>query len=96
MKAADGNAELRMRNHDAKRAMAINVIDVSYGSSPRVVNLGPAGGKDAAANLTLDLPALAVRDIRVRWTVPQILNNASQVEIETGRESFSDPCMGRA
>jgi phospholipase C len=92
-----GQAELRLANHDPQRPMAISVVDLAYGASQRMVNLGPAGEKDASARLILDMArSFGWHDLRIRVESFPKFEQRFAGRIETGRESFSDPCMGGA
>jgi phospholipase C len=83
------HAELRLANHDPKHPMAISLVDLTYGASPRIVNLGPSVEGDAGASIILDLAgSFGWHDIRIR--VESFPNFEQRL---AGR---IDPCMGRA
>ena len=94
---AMGNAELRLINRDPQRPLAVSIVDLAYGASRRNVNLGPSGEKDASASLKLELArSFGWHDIRIRVESFPNFEQRFAGRIETGQESFSDPCMGRA
>jgi phospholipase C len=91
-----GKAELRLVNRDPQNPLAVHIVDLAYGTSPRKVILGPSGEKDANAMLTLDLArSFGWHDIGLRVESFPNFEQRLAGRIETGQESFSDPCMGR-
>jgi phospholipase C len=94
---ATGNAELRLVNRDPRNRLAIAIVDLAYGENPRSVTLGSAGEKDGAHSLTLE-PARSFgwHDIRLRVDGYPQFEQRFAGRIETGKDSFSDPFMGRA
>jgi phospholipase C len=61
------------------------------------VTLGPSGKKDATADVTLKLArSFGWHDLRIQVEGAPNFEQRFAGRIETGKESFSDPCMGRA
>ncbi len=94
---ADGGAELQLINTDPRHPLTVAIDDLSYGSGQRLVNLGPAGGKRATANVTLELArSFGWYDLGIHVQNTPLFEQRYAGHIETGRESFSDPRMGRS
>jgi len=91
-----GRAELRLVNHDPKHPLAVSIVDLAYGASPRIVNLGPSVEGDAGASIMLDLArSFGWHDLRISAESFPNFEQRLAGRIETGQESFSDPFMGR-
>ncbi len=90
------NVVLRLVNRETKRPLTVLVDDLAYGSAGRKIELGVAGTKDASVNLTLELgKSHGWHDLRIRVQDASHFEQRYAGHIETGKESFSDPAMGR-
>jgi phospholipase C len=89
-------ATLQLTNRDPARPITIVVGDATYGHPERMANLASAGDIGAQANLKLDLgQTFGWHDLRIRVQGAPNFEQRYAGRIETGNESFSDPCMGR-
>lgn len=87
---------LRLANDDSKNPLTILVDDLAYGSSQRSVTLAPHGDKNSTAEVSLDLSrSFGWYDLRIRVAEAPDFEQRYAGRIENGRESFSDPFMGR-
>ena len=94
---ANGDAELQLVNSDPRRSLTITVDDMAYGSGQRIVKLSPAGSRQASTSITLALAAnFGWYDLRIRVNDAPYFEQRYAGHIENGRESFSDPHMGRS
>jgi phospholipase C len=94
--ARSGDAVVRLANRDAAGGMDVWIDDLSYGAARREIHLGTPGGADGAISLTLHLAKSQFwYDFRV--SVPRAPGfwQRHAGRIETGREGFTDPVMGR-
>jgi phospholipase C len=83
-------------NRDSKRPLTILVDDLAYGGASHKVELGAAGTKAANTNLTIERgKSHGWHDLRVRVQDAPRFEQRFAGHVETGRESFSDPAMGR-
>ena len=92
-----GNAELQLVNRDRQRRLAVNIIDLAYGDVPRSINLSASGMETATARLTFDFArSFGWHDLRIRVEGFPNFEQRLAGRVENGKDSFSDPCMGRA
>ena len=92
---ATGNLSLQLTNTDPHRSLAVIVEDMTYGGEARRVNLTRAKDNDGSADLTFDLKrSFGWYDLRVRVKGAPRFEQRLAGHIETGRASYSDPCMG--
>ncbi|HTH47068.1 MAG TPA: alkaline phosphatase family protein, partial [Candidatus Limnocylindria bacterium] len=91
-----GNAILRLMNRDTKNPLVVEVEDLAYGAAKRRITIPAATGGNAAESLALELGrSHGWYDVRLSVaSAPQYARRYAG-HIETGRESFSDPLMGR-
>jgi phospholipase C len=90
--APPDGAALSLVNRDPARAMDVLIEDLSYGRSPRQVTL------DANANTVVSLELAKSHcwyDFQVTVAGQPSFRNRYSGHVETGRDSFSDPFMGR-
>jgi phospholipase C len=93
--AIANNAVLHFTNHDPQRSLSALVDDLSYGGIGRKVLLAASGEKNAA-DVVLDLNhSFGWYDFRVRVEGTPNFEWRYAGRIETGRDGFSDPYMGR-
>jgi phospholipase C len=91
-----GHAELQLVNRDPKSPLVVTIVDLAYGDEPRSVNLGPSGEKAASVSLMLDLArSFGWHDLRIRVEGFPNFERRLAGRVENGKESFSDPHMGR-
>jgi phospholipase C len=92
-----GSAQLTLTNRDPQRPLAITIVDISYGEPPRSLNLDPVGGKRSITSITLETSrSFGWHDIRICAEGFPKFEQRVAGRIETGKDGFSDPCMGRA
>ncbi|MBT9332333.1 phospholipase C, phosphocholine-specific [Acidipila sp. 4G-K13] len=91
------NAELQLINHDTLHAVTVVVEDAAYGGKPHMVKLSSAGRDHAGTRIAIDLTgSFGWYDLRIRAEGVPHFEQRYAGHIETGRESFSDPLMGRS
>jgi phospholipase C len=89
---ATSRAILHFSNRDSQRTLTVLVADLAYGNGQQTLNLAPA----TSAELPLDLSrSFGWYDLRIRVEGTPDFEQRYAGHIETGRESFSDPSMGR-
>jgi phospholipase C len=85
-------ADLQLTNRDPSKALEVVIEDLTYGGGQKIVKLNPAETK----TLTLELSrSSGWHDVRVRVTGTPDFAQRFAGHIETGRESSSDPAMGK-
>lgn len=91
-----GNVVVQVTNRATKGPFTVLIKDASYGSEPRSVTVAAAGTKEAQASVIVDL-AKNHGWYDLVMTVEGAASFARHYagHVETGRESFSDPLMGR-
>lgn len=91
-----GPAVLRLANRDQTRPLTFEIEDPGYRQPKRTTTLGPAGSPTAHAELPFDLTiSQGWHDLRVRVTEAPGFEKRYAGRVETGRESITDPVMGR-
>ncbi len=91
-----GDATLRLVNRDPKNPLVVEVEDLAYGATKKTVTVPPATGGDSPTTLTLALArSHGWYDLRVSIASAPQYGRRYAGHIETGRESLSDPYMGR-
>ncbi len=86
-------AELTLANHNSQKTFTVWVEDLAYGGQPRTVKVEPNG----TASVKLDFGASSGwHDVRVQVQDFPNFEQRFAGRIETGRESISDPVMGKA
>lgn len=94
--ALTGALLVRLTNRDNSRALTIVLEDLSYGAAPRSITLEKAGSNRATVEVTLELSrSFGWHDLRVRVGSAPDFAHRFAGRVETGREGFSDPLMGR-
>lgn len=84
---------LRLVNRHPERPLIVLVEDLAYGGLAQKVELRAAGG---SASLTLELDrSYGWYDLRLRVPDAAYFEQRYAGHVETGKESFSDPAMGR-
>jgi phospholipase C len=91
-----GGVVLRLINRDAQRPYTIHLEGVSYGSKFRDTQLGAAGTKTGQAEIVIG-PGdnHGWHDLRVTIAEAPQFEKRYAGRVETGRESITDPVMGR-
>jgi phospholipase C len=88
---------LHFVNRDPQRPLTVLINDRAYGSHQRKVKLAASGGKNSMAEVALNLSrSHGWHDLQIRVENSPGFECRYAGRIETGRESFSDPAMGRA
>jgi len=96
-KSASGDAELQLASGDPSRPLTVVVEDLAYGSKQRIVKLSSATGSNASASIVIESArTFGWHDLRIRVEDAPHFEQRYAGHIETGRESFSDSCIGRA
>ena len=91
------DAELQLANGDPGRPLTVVVEDLAYGSKQRIVKLSSAAGSHASASIVIESArTFGWHDLRIRVEDAPHFEQRYAGHIETGRESFSDSCIGRA
>jgi phospholipase C len=94
--APSGSAVLRLTNQDARESLTVLLQDLAYGNGSRRAILTPAGTKAASAGIKLELRrSFGWYDYRIQVETSPRFEQRYAGRIETGKESFSDPYMGR-
>ncbi len=88
--ALTGNAVLRLANRDPHRALMAEIVDASYGVDKSSISLGTAAH---TLNLT---QTHGWYDVILRLAEAPGFERRYAGRIETGRESITDPAMGKA
>ncbi len=96
MPAISGHAIVKLTSREGALGATVLIEDLAYGESRREVKLGPAINSDGKSTLTLDL-AKSGGWYDFRFSVPDAPRfwQRHAGRIETGRESITDPLMGR-
>ena len=91
------SASLHLANRDPQRPLTVLINDLAYGEKRREVSLAPGGGGNSTAEVTLDLSrSFGWHDLQIRVEKAPDFERRYAGRMETGRDSFSDPFMGRA
>ena len=91
-----GNAVLSLVNRDPQRPCTVIVDDLAYGTAQQTVNLNPSDANGPKAEVVLGLNrSFGWYDFRVRVEGMPDFEQRYAGHIETGKESFTDPFMGR-
>jgi phospholipase C len=94
--ALTGNVILRLANRDAVRTFTIHIEDAAYGTEKRTVPLGPAKSKTGRTEIAIELDrSHGWHDLRIRIEETPRFEKRYAGRIETGRESVTDPAIGR-
>lgn len=94
--ALTGNVVLRLANRDAVRTFTVQIEDAAYGTKKRTAALGPAKSKTGRAEIAIELGrSHGWHDLRIRIEETPRFEKRYAGRIETGRESVTDPAMGR-
>ena len=92
-----GDLIVTVINRDRNKPAQVMIEDMAYGDAPRELTLGRAGKNNASASVTLRLQkSFGWHDLRVRVAGAPAFERRCAGRVETGREGFSDPLMGRA
>jgi phospholipase C len=95
-KTPTGDARLRLSNRDPKHSLTVEVEDLAYGTAKRTVTIPPAANGTSETALTLVLArSHGWYDVRLSVAAAPQYGRRYAGHIETGRNSFSDPFMGR-
>src|SRR5262249_33008193 len=91
-----GEVELRVANRELDREITVVIDDSAYGKDEHRLKLGRAGQLNSSAIVKLDLAkSYCWYDVRISvLDVPDFRQHYAG-RIETGREGWSDPLMGR-
>ena len=95
-KKPTGNIELRLQNLDTKQKNTVEIIDNAYktGKQTRVLDL--AGSRSSSVIVVLNLEkSFSWYDISVKISGEKLFEKRFAGHVETGKESQSDPLMGR-
>lgn len=88
--------KLRLVNQ-GQEAVKVVIKDVSYGARTRTVKLSAAGKKDAQAGIVLDFDrSHGWYDLSIQVDGVASFEQRLAGRIETGRESMTDPLIGKA
>ena len=91
-----GNAVLFLVNRDPQHPFTVIVDDLAYGDAQRTINLNPSNASDPKTEVVLQLNrSFGWYDFRVRVEGMPDFEQRYAGHIETGKESFTDPFMGR-
>ena len=87
-----GNVELKIKNTSASQSYPLEIIDQSYGNQPIHKIIDPSGEE----TIVLDLKrSFGWYDFMVRIKGSTVFSKRFAGKVETGKESFSDPAMGK-
>lgn len=87
---------LRFTNRDPGQPLTLVVESLAYGGGPWTVKLGLAGANDGTALLRGEFGrSFGWHDLRLRVPGAPRFERRYAGRLESGRESFSDPLMGR-
>jgi phospholipase C len=91
-----GRIELTLRNLDARQSQAVEVKDNAYKTGNQAKLLKPAGSPGSEATFVLDLShSHNWYDFSVRVNDSPSFEKRYAGRVDTGKEGFSDPLMGR-
>jgi phospholipase C len=90
--ASSPDATLHLINHDGQNPQVVVMEDLSYGEKPRTINLDPSGSADITLELTR---SSGWHDVLIRVQGRPDFKQRYAGHIETGKDSSSDPSMGR-
>jgi phospholipase C len=94
--ALTGDIVLKLLNREPSRPITAHIDDASYGAPRRIVALGVAGSTTAHAEIAIPLSENhGWYDLRVRIEGVAGFEQRHAGRIETGRESITDPTIGR-
>ena len=94
--ALTGDLLVRLTNRDPGRVFKVVAEDLSYGAAPRSFTLEKAGSNQAVAEVTVELSGSSGwYDLRVRLENAPEFDHRFAGRVETGREGFTDPLMGK-
>jgi len=86
------NAVLRLMNRHPEHPLTVLIGDLAYGNSRRTVNLAPSATHEIALDLS---HSHGWYDLSIHVTDMPDFAQRYAGHIETSRESFSDPAMGK-
>ena len=88
----NGNAEVRILNHDNQRTFEIELADLSYKASKRTHTVPIGGG----SSIVVDTQnSHNWYDIELRIAQLENFQRRFAGRVETGQWSYSDPAMGK-
>ena len=91
-----GNAVLSLVNRDPQHPFTVIVDDLAFGDAQRTINLNPSNASDPKTEVVLQLNrSFGWYDFCVRVEGMPDFEQRYAGHIETGKESFTDPHMGR-
>jgi phospholipase C len=91
-----GRIELILRNLDSQQSQEVEIKDNSYKSGSRTKLLKPVGVAGSETTLFVDLAhSYNWYDFSVRVKDAASFEKRYAGRVETGKESLSDPLMGR-
>jgi phospholipase C len=95
-KQLTGNIELKLRNLDPQRKLKVEITDNAYKKGTQAKTLDIATHKGSMLTVLLDLKAsFGWYDFSVKVEGFEAFEQRFAGRVETGKESFSDPLMGR-
>ena len=95
-KKPTGNIELQIKNLDTKQKNTFQIIDNAYKTVPQTKVLDIAGQKSSSAIVILNLEkSFSWYDFSVKISGNKLFEKRFAGHVETGKESQSDPYMGR-
>ena len=92
-----GDVLLKLANRDATRTFTAHIEDMAYGAERRTVLLGAEKSETGRAEIAIELRGShGWHDLRIRTEETPRFEKRYAGRIETGRESMTDPAIGRA
>jgi phospholipase C len=91
-----GDLVLTLENRDATRTLTVHIEDMAYGTERRTVLLGPGKSKTGRVEIAVELRGShGWHDLRIRMEEAPRFEKRYAGRIETGRESMTDPAIGK-
>jgi phospholipase C len=86
------NTSLKLVNRDPSQPLTVTIDDLAYGDVARTVVIAVGSSSELALNLG---PSFGWYDLRIRVAGFGHYEQRYAGKVETGRESFTDPSMGK-
>jgi phospholipase C len=86
------SASIKLVNRDSSQPLTVTMDDLAYGSAVRTVTIPAGSSSELALNLE---PSFGWYDLRIRVAGAEQYEQRYAGKVETGRESFTEPLMGK-
>ena len=89
---ASQGPSMKLINRDPSQSLTVTLEDLAYGAAPRTVAIAAGSSTDLPLNLG---PSFGWYDLRIHVSGANHYEQRYAGKVETGRESFTDPLMGK-